>query len=86
MIASAHNAPAINRRKISTEMLVAKPDTNEKLKPHSAATHNTFCLPQQSTRNPQRYDVDTIPRNDTDVSTPCSDSDNFKSHFAYGKI
>lgn len=67
-------------------VFVAKADRREKKKPPKAAIDNTFCLPQVSAKKPQKYDVETIPRNDTDDKIPCCAIVNFKSHFAYGEI
>lgn len=56
----------------------------EKKKPLNAANDKTFFRPHVSARKPQKYDVDTIPRNDTDDRIPCCDIVKFKSHFAFG--
>lgn len=38
---------------------------------------------QLPARNPQKYEVNTMPRNETEAKIPCSVIDKCKSHLAY---
>lgn len=82
---NTHHAPAKNRNAMRTKVCVERLEMNEQENPQRAAVQSTFCLPQTSIRKPQKYDVDTIPRNETEVKAPCSAMLNFKSHFTYGR-
>lgn len=82
---STYDAPAKNRKAIRTVVFVANADTSEKANPQRAPRETTFFRPHVSAKNPQKYDVETMPRKDTEVKTPCSAIVNFKSHFAYGR-
>lgn len=71
---------------MKTMVFVEKLEINEHTNPSQAATQRTFCRPHVSNKNPQKYDVDTMPRNETDAKAPCSAMLNFISHFAYGRM
>lgn len=81
-----HSDPAKKRSTIRIVVFVENADMNENVNPQSADRDRTFCLPHVSAKNPQKYDVETIPRNDTEVRAPCSAIVKFKSHFANGTI
>lgn len=76
-------APAKNRNATSAWKFGANADKNEKKNPHNAEIDRTFCRPHVSAKKPQKYEVDTIPRNEMTVKTPFCDVVKFKSHCAY---
>lgn len=83
---NSYKAPAQKRQKIKITVLVANPEMKENKNPPNEAAQITFWRPQVSAKNPQKCEVHTMPKKETELKIPCSVVDKFKSHLAYGKM
>lgn len=86
MAMNTYNAPEVNRKRIMEMKFVAKADRKENINAPIAAVCKTLCRPHVSAKNPQKCDVNTIPKYEMALSRPCSSVVNFRSHFTYGII
>lgn len=81
-----HNNPTRNRSANIMYVFIENADRNEQTKPSISDVRITFWRPHVSAMKPQKCELTTMPRYETDVNRPCSLVVKCKSHFAYGNI
>lgn len=65
-------------------MLNENADKNEQMNPSIDDILMILCRPVVSARNPHKCELTQMPRNDMDISSPCSFVVNCRPHFTYG--
>lgn len=81
-----HSNPTKKRSTNIMFVFIENAERNEQMKPSISDIRMTFWRPHVSAIKPQKCELITMPRNETDVNRPCSLVVNCKSHFAYGSI